>query len=615
MGFGTLDEGTTLADTVTQTLAEAAAMKSAADWTEFAEYIRANPAGMSRPAGELAAEFGVEEEFVKSFMAAMRAPVEQESFLEVGARAVKDSVSAVGRSIRNTFDEITARPWICLFGTIGVSFAVLALLSGFQIALGLGQNFATTGAAGALFGAVVVLGVSLQGVCYYRHALVRYALGSTGVVFAGWILFLFWIVRGGVVQGVDTEGVPVQFGLILASGLLAFMYFLFAVTITLFGSYSKYRRDSREEGEVSRQELLDRLFMLDHRLGQIDSTRRTMKMRWVDRLRTSPTFFLNILFAGLAVGMVEVLVFGSFTRFTGRAIEIGPQMPLPVLFLSFGILATKIALGLVSGFVAGRPGRAMSALFAMIVGIWVAYWFPLGVYGPKMALGQLSAPSLIQGITYVVVFGTLTGYGALVEDRNYRAQKLRTDDLPSLLAEQVQIHWRLGLGQQATTVMVVDVAKSTEMKSNADPLKIEWSFREYQTLVDEISRTHGGHVFSTAGDGAVVGFQRPELAVLAARELLTALPKFNMRRNRLDIPFRLRVGIHAGHTEANLADAPFNEVIDIAAHIEATAPVGGIAVSKAVADSIRATVELAEMARTVDGQQVYVVLNPTLENE
>ncbi len=604
-----------MAEIGTPTITEAAALRPAADWTEFAEYIRANPTGMSRPTAELAEQFGVEEDFVKSFLAAMRAPVERESFLEVGARAVKDSLSAVGRSIRNTFDEITARPWICLFSTIGVSFAVLLILSSFSIAWGLGTNFATTGAAGALFGAVVVLGVSLQGVCYYRHALVRYALGSTGVVFAGWIVFLFWVVRGGVVRGVDTEGVPVQFGLIMASGLLAFLYFLFAVTVTLFGSYSKYRRDSREEGEVSRQELLDRLFMLDHRLSQIDSTRRTQRMRWVDRLRTSPTFFLNVMFAGVAVGMIEVLIFGTFTRFTGRAVEIGPQMPLPVIFLSLGVLAMKIVLGLVSGFVAGRPGRAMSALVAMMVGIWIAYWFPLGVFGPKMALGQLAVGTLLQGVFAVVVFGTLTGYAALVEDRNYRAQKLRTDDLPSLLAEQVQIHWRLGLGQQATTVMVVDVAKSTEMKSNADALKIEWSFREYQTMVDEVCRAHGGHVFSTAGDGAVVGFQRSELAVLAARELLTMLPKFNMRRNRLDIPFRLRVGIHSGHTEANLADAPFNEVIDIAAHIEAAAPVGGIAVSKAVAESVMDTVELAEMARTVDGQQVFILLNPTLENE
>jgi class 3 adenylate cyclase len=600
---------------VTPTLAEAAAIEPAADWTEFAEYIRANPSGMSRTPADLAQEFGIDEDFVRSFLSAMRAPVEQESFLEIGARAIRESLSKVGRVIRKTFEEITSRPWICLLSTTGVSFGILVMLSAMQIAWGLGENFATTGAAGALFGSVVVLGVSLQGVCYYRHALVRYAFASTGVVFAGWLIFLFWIVQGGVVRGVDTEGVPVQLGLIMASGLLALLYFLFALTVTLFGSYSKYRRDSREEGEVSRQELLDRLFMLDHRLTQIDSTRRTSKMRWVDRLRTSRTFFLNVMFAGLAIGMIEVVIFGTFTRFTGRAIDIGSQMPIPVFFLAIGIFAMKMALGLISGFVAGRPGRAMSALFAMIFGIWIAYWFPLGIYGPKMALGQLSLGSLLQGIFSVVIFGTLTGYAALVEDRNYRAQKLRTDDLPSLLAEQVQIHWRLGLGQQAATVMVVDVAKSTEMKSKADALKVEWSFREYQTMVDEICRTHGGHVFSTAGDGAVVRFQRSELAVLAAREILTMLPKFNMRRNRLDTPFRLRVGIHAGNTEANLVDAPFNEVIDIAAHIEAAAPVGGIAVSKVVADTLAGSVELAEMARTVDGQQVFIVLNPTLETE
>lgn len=339
-------------------------------------------------------------------------------------------------------------------------------------------------------------------------------------------------------------------------------------------------------------------------------------MRWIDRLRTAKTFYVNVLLSGLAVGMTEVVIFGTYNRMTGRTAGLELNMPLPLIFLAFGLLLIKVGIGLVSGFVAGRPGRSMSAMAAIIVGIWAAYWFPLGNYGPSYALGQLNPVTILQDVFFVLFFGGLTGYGALIEDQNYRQQRLRTDDLPTLLAEQIQIQWRLGLGQQATTVLAVDVSKSTVMKGNADPLKVEWSFREYQNMVDEICRSHGGHVFSTAGDGAVVRFQRPELAVLAAREILTSLPKFNMRRNRLDIPFRLRIGIHAGHTEASVADAPFNEVIDIAAHIEAVAPVGGIAVSKEVADSLLETdIELAEMARPVDGQRVFVVLNPTMEND
>ncbi|MFM9873990.1 MAG: adenylate/guanylate cyclase domain-containing protein [Fimbriimonadaceae bacterium] len=605
-----------MSNIITPAMTEAAGERPAADWAAFAAYVRANPSGMTRPTAQLAEEFGIDEEFVRSFLAAMRAPVEQESFLEVGARAVRNSISVVAATVRRTFTELTARPWICLGGTLLAKFAVLVILTIFRVAWGIGQNFVYTGAAGALVGSIVVLGYVLQGVCYYRHAQTRYVIVATFIEFLGWLAFMAFIIGPQGWRSVETDGVPASTGLFLGAVFLALLYFLFAIVLTLIGSYSNYRQASREEVEVSRQELLDRLFMVDHRLAQIESWKQSGRMRWIDRLRTSKTFYLNVLFAGIAIGMLEVIVFGSYSRVTGRIPTLDFSMPLPLLFLAFGLFLIKIGTGLVSGFVAGRPGRSMSSVTSLIVGIWCAYWFPLGNYGPAYALGQLNPITITQDIFFILFFGALTGYGALIEDRNYRQQRLRTDDLPTLLAEQIQIQWRLGLGQQATTVMVVDVAKSTMMKGNADPLKIEWSFREYQNMVDEICRTHGGHVFSTAGDGAVVRFQQPNLAVLAAREILTKMPKFNMRRNRLDIPFRLRIGIHSGHTEANLADAPFNEVIDIAAHIEAVAPVGGIAVSKEVADALKeGDIELAEMARPVDGQQVFVVLNPTLESE
>lgn len=584
------------------------------DWSEFAEYVRAEPACLGRPAEDLAEQFGLDEHFVRSFLAAMRAPVAQESFLEVGARAVKDTLRVVGRTVRVTFTGLTARPWICLIGTIAVSFAVYLVLAMFGAAWGLSTNFVVTGAAGAIVGAVTLLGVSTQAVCYYRHAQVRYALAMTVLVFAGFCALMFTILNDAGRRTIEESQAPAAPIMLLAAGILSFFYFLFAVITTLMGSYAKYRQDSRQEGEVTRQELLDRLFEIDNRISQVDQSKRLSKMRWVDRLRTAKTFYLNVLVIGFAIGMFEVAIFGTLTRFTGRLPEIG-QMNWPVAFLSLTMIAVKVVTGLVAGFVAGRPGRSMSALTALLVGTWLAYWFPLGSFGPQFALSQLNALTLFQDLIFVTIFGSLTGYAAQVEDRSYRQNRLSADDLPTLLAEQIQLQWRLGLGQQATTVMVVDVAKSTMMKANADPLKIEWSFREYQTLVDDISRTHGGHVFSTAGDGAVVGFPRAELAVLAAREILTGLPKFNMRRNRLDIPFRLRVGIHSGHTESNLADAPFNEVIDIAAHIEAAAPIGGIALSSAVAESLDDDcVELAEMARQIDGQQVFVVLNPMMES-
>lgn len=583
------------------------------DWSAFAEYVRNNPETMSRPAEELAVEFKLEADFIRNFLSAMRAPIEQESFLEAGVRGIKKGAQRIGQMIRATFTGLTARPPLCLALTLFLSFGTIILFTILAASLRLGDNFIVTGAAGAVIGAVTVFSVATQAVCYYRHAKIRYVFGFSVFVFAGWFLFMSVSVNeAGRAAMAENQAPPLAI-FILTSAILSALYFIFGATATLVGSYANYRRASKEEVEVSRQELLNRLFFVESRLSMMGNSQSGVRVRWIDRMRTMRTFFVGAMLVGIFVGMLEVVIFGSYTRMTGMKFQFEMNLPMPLLISATGMFAVKAGAAFLLGFLGGRPGRSMSTILMMLVGIWIAAWFPLGGYGPSYALSMLTIPNLLETVLTVVLVGTFTGYLALVEDRSYRQQRLKTDDLPSLLAEQIQLQWRLGLGQQATTVLVVDVAKSTVMKSNEDPLRVEFSFREYQGMVEEISLRHGGHVLSTAGDGAVVGFGRPDLAVEAGREILTALPGFNMRQNRLDTPFRLRIGIHAGQTEASLADAPFNEVIDIAAHIEGVAPIGGIAVSGVVREAVTEGVEFAEMARPVDGQSVFVVLNPTVE--
>lgn len=182
----------------------------------------------------------------------------------------------------------------------------------------------------------------------------------------------------------------------------------------------------------------------------------------------------------------------------------------------------------------------------------------------------------------------------------------------ALLAERVMLQRRLNLGRQATCVLVVDVARSTKMKDGADPLKVEWSFREYQALVATVGAAHGGEVLSTAGDGAVLLFARAGDAVQAARSIQTEIGAFNQRRNRMSQPFRLRIGLHLGETTSDLAQAPFHEVIDKAAHIESVAPIGGIALSGRVAAEVP-ELQVVALANRIDDEEVMVVLNPTLD--
>jgi len=52
--------------------------------------------------------------------------------------------------------------------------------------------------------------------------------------------------------------------------------------------------------------------------------------------------------------------------------------------------------------------------------------------------------------------------------------------------------------------------------------------------------------------------------------------------------------------------------VDIAAHVEAASPVGGIAMTDRVANALEGE-SLAQVAEPIDGWHVYFALNPTGE--
>ena len=165
--------------------------------------------------------------------------------------------------------------------------------------------------------------------------------------------------------------------------------------------------------------------------------------------------------------------------------------------------------------------------------------------------------------------------GSIVADRNTARQ--------DLLKQLVDLQEHLREGQQAATFLSLDVVGSTQMKLNADPLAIEFTFNEYHNYVRRISEKHFGNIHSTAGDGITVAFEHPQNAFNAARQIQTGLVEFNAFRNKIDTPLQLRAGIHTGQVLApeagNMTSVNFASVIDIAAHLQKECPVGGVAVS------------------------------------
>jgi class 3 adenylate cyclase len=255
--------------------------------------------------------------------------------------------------------------------------------------------------------------------------------------------------------------------------------------------------------------------------------------------------------------------------------------------------------------------KAVTTLLVLEVGWHVLLLVPIPPYGLSGAefRASISTQALAWSGLSVLVLTILGVAGARVESKTSQDRLLRANDPATLLAEIVSTEWQLALQSRLVSVMVVDVAKSSRMKANANPLEVEYSFREYQSYVRRICAMFEGNVHSTAGDGAVIAFSNCQIAYEAARRIQEGLDEFNETRNRLAVPFRLRIGIHMGPVAGEINEIQFTEVIDIAAHVESAAEVGGIAVTQPVAEHLPGA-RLAQLPERVGGFAVYSSLPP-----
>jgi class 3 adenylate cyclase len=256
-----------------------------------------------------------------------------------------------------------------------------------------------------------------------------------------------------------------------------------------------------------------------------------------------------------------------------------------------------IAAGIVGFFsVEGALAALAGVLFAIgfqtpdLVGLTSS--LPVGLANPP-------------GLWLLSGIGALAGSVAAQGARGRHVRELRAmGNAASAIAEVIRIQWRMEAVPSNVCVMSVDVAGSSKMKMGAAPLLAEYSFREYQRYVAEIVEAHQGRIHSTAGDGVVAAFDSCRKACAAAREIQRGMFRFNNESNRLRTPFRLRIGLHMDSVAGDLRNVEFSRVIDVAAHVESVAPVGGIAVTEPVAKRLLGE-RLEPAPAPVDGIAVY----------
>jgi class 3 adenylate cyclase len=301
------------------------------------------------------------------------------------------------------------------------------------------------------------------------------------------------------------------------------------------------------------------------------------KRGFIHRLRSEylgldPEVRRNVLGGSLGV----MFALASVLSVIPRNSFVGLLGVVQILCVTLGIYLVSVAKDARSAAITGAIATTLGFIAATI-------FQPLfGVSGVE--------PTMMIPITLLGAIGSMVANMIVSKNRRKLGLKDPVKERQELLRQLEDLKAKLNSGEQPVTFLSVDIVGSTKMKELAEPLSIEYTFNEYHQFVDRIVRKYGGSVHSTAGDGMTCAFDTPTQAFGAAKNIQAGLIELNTFGNKTGFPIALRAGIHTGNVVAprpgDIASLNFAHVIDIAAHLQKVAPIGGIVVSEAAAKSL-----------------------------
>lgn len=545
-------------------------------------------------------DMGYSPEFMSDVLAALKKPVIENPF-KTYVRSTWRQIRTSWRRLRRGFTSLTKRPYLFFttanLGAVAV-ILVATLIGGNSGVTATSSQFGVTGVAGL----ATFISAVIQYVAFFQFAKARYPIASAAIGFLLCLPLAGLLSRFGPAATSTVNFITITVGFFL----LAFMFGVSGLVVSLIGAAVKLRQAQKAERDLSRQGMLERLFQVRAKLQEegddpIIQRKRTLKQM----ARHSLLLPAIAIVVGAIWGLFQVLAIAGLTAF-GNADPASGAFPAVTLI---AIVGSVVLVSLISYF-GGGFFKALASALAFCSGFIGARGLPIAPFGPDRLMAFIENGSHISVVVVCLITAAFAGWWGRIEQVGLQTNRYRSDDPARLVAELIELERKLNPDSRAACVLVVDVARSTAIKAGADQLDIEYTFRGYQDLVLKITGRHGGEVISTAGDGAIAGFGDPVQALKAAKEIQRTMDSFNRDVNRLGKSFRIRIGIHCGETRSDLQQAPYNELIDIAAHVEGSAPVGGIAVTEPVKASIPDE-PLAEMAEAVDGKRVFIVLSPT----
>jgi len=540
-------------------------------------YLQAEP-GLPIDPSDLSRRFDLEPEFVRNVIN------------DLGRR--ESSVAVRNPGIPKWIAGLRAHGALPVTLTTILAFEFFATL--FLVRGGAKDLYAPRYAAAGLFFVLI----AVNGCFYFQAA--RFRLVLIGTALLATLTLLINLIPLLSVHSPNSH-LPQVVVLVLVATL--YNSFVYGGLGLLFTALGLMRRKRLEERKASRQTLLKRYFEVSERL------RNPSPSAPPDWIATLSAGFLRHLYGwSLGLGFLTTAATIPVFRLLGidpYAVGLPPGMGIPALCLYILVGMANIALYAALAFLSGSARKAALSSACFSAAGLLATLIPTS----DPAISNVWKPQYMAfygGVSAVlVIFCAAIGAATEVYFQGVRERKIRDNDEATLVSELVRLQWRLVERPAIVNVLVIDAVGSTGMKATADPLQAEYAFRLYHEWIAGISLAQGGSVLATLGDGAILAFARPEEALLAARSTLGDLDRFNREVNRLETPFRIRVALHAGTAVANLNDVMFAEVIDVAAHLEKSAPVNGLVVSAAFAVQMP-TEPFGPTDLVVDGQKLLL---------
>ena len=138
------------------------------------------------------------------------------------------------------------------------------------------------------------------------------------------------------------------------------------------------------------------------------------------------------------------------------------------------------------------------------------------------------------------------------------------------------------------SIVCLDIVGYSRLVSENEAFAVE-AVIECRDLIVELSSEYNGMVFSMAGDGFMLKFERPDNAM----QFAMALQKELSEKNKALAPSRqiwMRAGIEVGKAVA-VDEQLYGDTVNIAARFQETSASGGIVLSAAVLERLRTPIE------------------------